>query len=196
MVLFIEMNKISGDFEWKLYKYFLAHHMNLENYLWISSSLTQKLITSFRVAISMSVLEVCDMLPETTEEIIELINEKLENCCIMPESDPDWGNLVEKKVPVLETIRQNLEDKELSIRYMIFTRKKQSYKIISLNPELVKGIWASQTQETIFMESTDRERPSIQFDSFLLRNIISQAANAPVGYPEIICPISYSFSTF
>ena len=66
--------------------------------------------------------------------------------------------------------------------------------MVKINTESVLGIWAGQIFETVYIETDDRERTSVQFDHFTLRNIISQSANSPIGYPEIICPITFSIS--
>jgi hypothetical protein len=66
--------------------------------------------------------------------------------------------------------------------------------LIALNGESVLGIWAGQIFETMYLKTDDRERTSVQFDQFTLRNIISQSANSPVGYPQTICPVTFSFS--
>ena len=193
MVMIQEMNKISGDFEWKLFKYFSSSLMNLHDYLWIPALLDEKLIRCFRVSVSLAVYDVCGMLPEENDELSAMMEEKLEKVTVMPESESQWMKLVDDREPVLETVRKIQEDNEVAIKYMIFTKREQSFRLVKLNGEAVRGIWAGQTCETVYMESTDRERPSIQYDSFTLRNIISQSANSPVGYPEVICPISYSF---
>ena len=193
-VMINEMNKVQGDFEWKVYKYFNSSVMQLHSYLWIPSLVDEKLILCFRAAVSLAIFEASDALPEDDIELADFVEQKVTSNLILPESDPRWAQLVENREKQLETLRQSQETDGFTVKYMLFTRKEQRYKLVKVNDELVRGIWATQIMETVFIESTDRERASIQFDSFTLRNIISQSANSPVGYPEMICPISFSYS--
>ena len=75
----------------------------------------------------------------------------------------------------------------------MFVLQEQNFKLIKINPQVVTGIWAEQINETIYFEVDDRERSTIQYDQFTLRNIISQSVNSPTGYPETVCPITFSF---
>ena len=193
-VMIEEMNKIQGDFEWKLYKYFNSSVAQLHSFLWIPSLVDEKLITCFRIAVSLAVFEASDALPDDDGELASFIEEKVKSNLVLPETDPRWAELVKSRKKQLETMRQLQESDGFSVKYMIFTRKEQQFKLVKINDELVRGIWAGQILETVFFESTDRERASIQFDSFTLRNIITQSANSPVGYPEVICPITFSYS--
>lgn len=195
-ILVNEMNKYQGDFEWKLFKFFSSSTMHLQNYLWIPARVNEKIVASFRSAVSIAVHHAAGTLPDEFDELLDMIKESVTQRHVLPESDPRWAPLIQNKEPELETMRQYQDQDEVSVKYMMFTRRQQKFKVIEINGELVRGIWASEINETVFMESTDRERPSIQFDSFLLRNIIAQSANSPVGYPEIVCPISFSYSDF
>lgn len=197
-VIIGELNNIQGDFDWKLFKLFSSNELNLnqESLLWIPSDIIRKLVDCFRAAVSIAVHNAAGILPDDIDELIEMIREKVNARHVLPENDPDWAGLIQNKEAELETMRQYQDDDEMTVKYMMFTRRPNQFKLIEINGELVRGIWASEINETVFLESADRERPSIQFDSFLLRNIVAQSANSPVGYPEIICPISFSYSDF
>lgn len=196
-VLFNELlNSYEGmSFPWKLYKYFEGKDLHLSSYLWIPSTVEPKLIKAFRTSISLAVEDVACVLPDSSlEELSNYVRLKIENCHMLPESDPDWMALIDKRTAELETLRLFNDPSEFLIKFMTFKLCEQPFKIVKLNDELVRGIWAEQVVETVFVESDDRERGSIQFDMFTLRNIIAQSANPPAGYPEVICPVTFSFT--
>ena len=51
-----------------------------------------------------------------------------------------------------------------------------------LNPEVVKGLWASLNLELLYLTNDDDERYSIQAEERLLRNLTVQVADPPLGY--------------
>ena len=52
-----------------------------------------------------------------------------------------------------------------------------------LNKECVRGFWSALSLELYYMTNDDEERYSIQALPLMLRNIITQAADPPLGYP-------------
>ena len=63
-----------------------------------------------------------------------------------------------------------------------------------MNRECVRGFWAGQQQEVVYLGNTDSERGSIQKLTTVLRNIINQACDPPVGYPVFVSEIATSYS--
>ncbi|KAH0789359.1 pecanex-like protein 2 [Histomonas meleagridis] len=187
------MNKISGAFEWKLFQYFSTYSLGLSSYVWIPASVEPKLIEAFRTALAIAVRDASDMIPTEVNLLSDFVKNKLENCHLMPENDTRWTELIAKREKEIETIRQVTDESGTTIKYMIFSLQNQPFKLIRLNPQVVTGIWAEQINETVYFEIEDRERGSVQFDQFTLRNIISQSASPPTGYPEVICPVTLSF---
>ena len=53
----------------------------------------------------------------------------------------------------------------------------------SLNSEAVRATWADLCFELFYLTNDDDERYSIQAHSLLLRNLTTQAADPPLGYP-------------
>ena len=51
-----------------------------------------------------------------------------------------------------------------------------------LNPEAVRGLWASMGHELLYLTNDDDERFSIQANPPLMRNLTLQAAPTPLGY--------------
>eukprot|EP01028_Stygiella_incarcerata_P009140 TRINITY_DN424_c0_g1_i2.p1 TRINITY_DN424_c0_g1~~TRINITY_DN424_c0_g1_i2.p1 ORF type:complete len:1297 (-),score=322.66 TRINITY_DN424_c0_g1_i2:1899-5789(-) len=68
------------------------------------------------------------------------------------------------------------------------------YYSIRVNREGVRGIWAGQQWELVYFENQDSERSSIQQRTRMLRNIVSQSADPPIGYPAFISEVVTSFS--
>ena len=189
-----QMAKVPGGFEWQVYQLFVTHSFDLNSYVWIPSTADEKLIKAFRVSIGIAVHHVVGDLPEDEDELTKYIQDRINNIHFLPEDDPLWADLVFQHVDELETLRQITDENGVTIKHMHFTFCAQNFRMVQLNPESVLGIWAGQIFETVYIETDDRERTSVQFDQFTLRNIISQSANSPIGYPETICPITYSFS--
>ena len=52
-----------------------------------------------------------------------------------------------------------------------------------LDSECVHGIWSALSLELFYMTNDDEERYSIQAMPNILRNIVTQAADPPLGYP-------------
>ena len=52
-----------------------------------------------------------------------------------------------------------------------------------LNTDCVKSIWSALSLELLYLTNDDEERYSIQAHPNLLRNIVTQAADVPLGYP-------------
>lgn len=192
-ILIKELHTLKGDLDHKIFKFFYSEDMGLHNYKWIQPSSIEKICFSFRVGLSLAIHEVSYGFYGSQDELIKMITDKMSYLSVIPENHFHMKELIENKVPVVETMRQVQDDDKSVIKYVIFKLKKQSFKLIEINGEAVKGIWASQTMEILFAESTNRERSSIQYNRYTLRNILSQSANSPVGYPEVICPYTFSF---
>ena len=193
-VLLDQMAKIPGGFEWQVYQLFVTHSFDLNTYVWVPSTADETLVKVFRVSVGIAVHDVVGDLPEDDDELAKYIRDRINNLHFLPEDDPAWSELVFSHVDELETLRQITDESGVTIKHMHFKYCPQRFKMVHLNPESVLGIWAGQILETVYIETDDRERTSVQFDQFTLRNIISQSANLPIGYPEAICPLTYSFS--
>ncbi|KAJ3123213.1 Zinc finger MYND domain-containing protein 12 [Nowakowskiella sp. JEL0407] len=56
----------------------------------------------------------------------------------------------------------------------------------TLNSDCAKGIWANMIFELMFLTNDDDERNSIQAHQLLFRNLMTQCADPPLGYPIFI----------
>ena len=77
---------------------------------------------------------------------------------------------------------------------VLLTRLPQSFTLTRLNRECVRGFWAGQQQEVVYLGNTNSERGSIQKLTTVLRNLINQACDPPVGYPVFVSDIATSYS--
>lgn len=62
-----------------------------------------------------------------------------------------------------------------------------------MNRECVRGLWAGQQQELIFLRNRNPERGSIQNAKQALRNMINSSCDQPIGYPIYVSPLTTSY---
>ena len=62
-----------------------------------------------------------------------------------------------------------------------------------VNRECVRGLWAGQLQELIFLRNRNPERGSIQNAKQALRNMINSSCDQPIGYPIYVSPLTTSY---
>ena len=60
-----------------------------------------------------------------------------------------------------------------------------------VNEECVRGLWAGQQYELVFLRNTNAERGSIQNARQALRNIINSSCD--IGYPIYVSPLTTSY---
>ena len=63
-----------------------------------------------------------------------------------------------------------------------------------MNKECVRGLWAGQLQELIFLRNRNPERGSIQNAKQALRNMINSSCDQPIGYPIYVSPLTTSYA--
>lgn len=63
-----------------------------------------------------------------------------------------------------------------------------------VNRECVRGLWAGQQQELVFLRNRNPERGSIQNAKQALRNMINSSCDQPIGYPIYVSPLTTSFA--
>jgi hypothetical protein len=185
---------IADDFEWKVYSMFTGPSLSLAEFQWIPVTINKKLISGFRIALALAVHTVFGDMGDEVEEIQGFIRDQYRRPKFIPADDPNWKEMVCEHVDELETFRRITDGTGLIIKYMHFKYGSQTFKLMKLNDEEVLRAWAGQIFEMLYFETEDKERTSIQFDHFTLRNMISQSANLPIGYPETICLMTLSFS--
>lgn len=80
--------------------------------------------------------------------------------------------------------------------YKIIMLNKQylSFRVIKINKECVRGLWAGQQQELVYLRNRNPERGSIQNAKQALRNIINSSCDQPIGYPIYVSPLTTSYA--
>lgn len=63
-----------------------------------------------------------------------------------------------------------------------------------MNRECVRGLWAGQQQELVFLRNRNPERGSIQNAKQALRNMINSSCDQPIGYPIYVSPLTTSYA--
>lgn len=67
------------------------------------------------------------------------------------------------------------------------------FPALQVNRECVRGLWAGQQQELIFLRNRNPERGSIQNNKQVLRNLINSSCDQPLGYPMYVSPLTTSY---
>lgn len=70
-----------------------------------------------------------------------------------------------------------------------------SVAVLQVNRECVRGLWAGQQQELIYLRNRNPERGSIQNAKQALRNMINSSCDQPIGYPIYVSPLTTSYSS-
>lgn len=113
---------------------------------------------------------------------------------ISHEADPLWRNAVLRGAPQLLALRHVMEDGSDEYRLIRLSKRFLSFRVIKLNRECVRGLWAGQQQELIYLRNRNPERGSIQNAKQALRNIINSSCDQPIGYPIYVSPLTTSYA--
>ena len=115
---------------------------------------------------------------------------------VCSETDPRWFAGIMARAPSMLSLRYNLDDSSENREFFVIrlTKRDRDYKIYKLNKEAVRGLWASQQQELLFFKNSNAERGSIQNAKTVLRNMVSQSCDEPVGYAIYVSEMAHSIS--
>lgn len=126
--------------------------------------------------------------------LYDAINSHSQDLVISHEADPLWRNAVLRGAPNLLALRHVMEDGSDEYRVIRLTKRYLSFRVIKLNRECVRGLWAGQQQELIYLRNRNPERGSIQNAKQALRNIINSSCDQPIGYPIYVSPLTTSYA--
>jgi hypothetical protein len=87
-----------------------------------------------------------------------------------------------------------MDDGSDEYRVIRLSKRFLSFRVIKLNRECVRGLWAGQQQELIYLRNRNPERGSIQNAKQALRNIINSSCDQPIGYPIYVSPLTTSYA--
>lgn len=124
--------------------------------------------------------------------LLKTLDDLQKDLVLCNESDPLWRESILKEVPQLFTFRKAQEDPNNPVKYNIIMLELRpiNFNVVKLNKECVRGLWAGQQHELVFLQNQNSERGSIQQLKTILRNIINQSCDLPVGYPAFVSPIT------
>lgn len=131
---------------------------------------------------------------EEKEYLFSAIVNYRKEVVIAHESDPLWRNAILSNVNSLLTIRHVIDDNGNQYKIIMLNKRHVSFRIVKINRECVRGLWAGQQQELIYLRNRNAERGSIQNAKQILRNIINSSCDQPIGYPIYVSPLTTSFS--
>lgn len=116
-----------------------------------------------------------------------------DNLVISHEGDPAWRSAVLAGTRALLALRHVLDDGTDDYKIIMLNKRHLSFRVIKLNRECVRGLWAGQQQELVYLRNRDPERGSIQNAKQALRNIINSSCDQPIGYPIYVSPLTTSY---
>jgi len=134
---------------------------------------------------------------EDINTLYDAIKEAQAAVVICHEGDPLWKKSILEDRPSLVSIRKTKSERNEQPEYQVLTLNLRfaKFKVVKLNKESVRSMWAAQQQELIFYGNQNEERGSIQQMKSVLRNLITQSCDLPVGYPIYISPLTTSYAT-
>uniref|UniRef100_A0A8C9MJY4 Pecanex-like protein n=1 Tax=Serinus canaria TaxID=9135 RepID=A0A8C9MJY4_SERCA len=128
--------------------------------------------------------------PAVLYEAIQSFEEKVVIC---HEGDPAWRSAVLSNREELLTLRHVVDEGADEYKVIMLHKSYLSFKVIKVNKECVRGLWAGQQQELIFLRNRNPERGSIQNNKQVLRNLINSSCDQPLGYPMYVSPLTTSY---
>ncbi|KAG9336755.1 hypothetical protein JZ751_003103 [Albula glossodonta] len=125
--------------------------------------------------------------------LFEAISNHQQNLVIAHEGDPAWRSAVLSNSPSLLALRHVLDEGTNEYKIIMLNRRYLSFRVIKVNKECVRGLWAGQQQELVFLRNRNPERGSIQNAKQALRNMINSSCDQPIGYPIYVSPLTTSY---
>ena len=113
---------------------------------------------------------------------------------IAHEADPCWRAAVLASRPSLLALRHVLDDGDDKYKIIMLNKRHLLFRVIKVNRECVRGLWAGQQQELVYLRNRNPERGSIQNAKQALRNMINSSCDQPIGYPIYVSPLTTSYS--
>ncbi|XP_035387373.1 pecanex-like protein 1 [Electrophorus electricus] len=125
--------------------------------------------------------------------LFEAISTHEQTLVIAHEGDPAWRSAVLSGSPSLLALRHVMDEGTDEYKIIMLNRRYLSFRVIKVNRECVRGLWAGQQQELVFLRNRNPERGSIQNAKQALRNMINSSCDQPIGYPIYVSPLTTSY---
>ncbi|XP_038640378.1 pecanex-like protein 1 isoform X6 [Scyliorhinus canicula] len=126
--------------------------------------------------------------------LFDAITSHEQNLVIAHEGDPAWRSAVLSNSPSLLALRHVMDDGTNEYKIIMLNKRYLSFRVIKVNKECVRGLWAGQQQELVFLRNRNPERGSIQNAKQALRNMINSSCDQPIGYPIYVSPLTTTYS--
>ncbi|KAI5642872.1 pecanex-like protein 3 [Phthorimaea operculella] len=138
------------------------------------------------------------MFPEeycSSSALYTAITQHSQRLVICHEAAPAWRYNVLRGAPHLLALRHVMDEGNVDDYKIIMLNKRHlGFRVIKLNRECVRGLWAGQQQELVYLRNRNPERGSIQNAKQALRNIINSSCDQPIGYPIYVSPLTTSYA--
>eukprot|EP00116_Pleurobrachia_bachei_P000667 sb/3460929/ len=170
------LKSFQGDLEWSKCSEWVKEHPEIRNII----------VTSFRHAVKLAVDEVVYGEAESTEEVIKNMRELRRDWFIGREEDTGWSESVLAGKKYLFSLYLN-DESVYSSRTL--TLQLLPVDVGELNRTAVRALWTSLSFELYYLTNDDEERYSIQAHPNILRNLLVQSADVPLGYPIYQSPV-------
>lgn len=165
---------------------------------WILADVDFLSITTFAVRMSLKLQQDDFVDPSTYEDLNALydaIKDYEDSLVICHEGDANWKRgIIADRASLLSIRKMNTDRDQPDYQILTLSLHYSKFKVVKLNKEGVRGMWAAQQQELIFFGNQNEERGSIQQMRPVLRNLVTQSCDLPVGYPIFISPLTTSVS--
>ncbi|XP_051903089.1 pecanex-like protein 3 isoform X2 [Hippocampus zosterae] len=126
--------------------------------------------------------------------LYDAITTNEEKMLISHEGDPIWRSAILANMPSLLALRHIMDDGSDEYKIIMLNKRFLSFRVIKVNRECVRGLWAGQQQELVFLRNRNPERGSIQNAKQALRNMINSSCDQPIGYPIYVSPLTTSYA--
>ncbi|KAG7251482.1 hypothetical protein CRUP_013077, partial [Coryphaenoides rupestris] len=113
--------------------------------------------------------------------LYDAITSNEEKMLISHEGDPVWRSAILANMPSLLALRHIMDDGSDEYKIIMLNKRFLSFRVIKVNRECVRGLWAGQQQELVFLRNRNPERGSIQNAKQALRNMINSSCDQPIG---------------
>ena len=128
------------------------------------------------------------------ETLYKTITQYEEQFVICHEGHPSWRHAVLNSKPNLLALRYVIDEGTDDYKIIMLHKRCLNFRVIKVNKECVRGLWAGQLQELIFLRNRNPERGSIQNAKQALRNMINSSCDQPIGYPIYVSPLTTSYA--
>ncbi|KAL0829074.1 hypothetical protein ABMA28_003937 [Loxostege sticticalis] len=137
------------------------------------------------------------MFPEeycSSSALFAAISSHAQRLVICHEAAPAWRYNVLRGAPHLLALRHVMDEGNDDYKIIMLNKRHLGFRVIKLNRECVRGLWAGQQQELVYLRNRNPERGSIQNAKQALRNIINSSCDQPIGYPIYVSPLTTSYA--